>query len=169
MVMPDKSRYVYLYAPSVADKQRWEKLAKEAKAPLSKFLIEIIERTLAENEELKPRREIVQELEALKKENKVLRDDLKQKSIVLERYENDLKRYRSQAFLEEGFEGMRRYNKELVEILRARGFVDSYKLLEELEIDPRDSELVKAVSKQLEELEGYGMVETTPRGWRWIG
>jgi hypothetical protein len=64
---------------------------------------------------------------------------------------------------------MRRYNKELVEILRARGFVDSYKLLEELEIDPRDSELVKAVSKQLEELEGYGMVETTPRGWRWIG
>jgi hypothetical protein len=30
MVMPDKSRYVYLYLPSADDKARWEKLAKEA-------------------------------------------------------------------------------------------------------------------------------------------
>ena len=33
-----------------ADKERWEKLAKEAKAPLSKFIIEIVEGTLAEND-----------------------------------------------------------------------------------------------------------------------
>jgi hypothetical protein len=30
MVMPDKSRYVYLYLPSAEDKARWDSLAKEA-------------------------------------------------------------------------------------------------------------------------------------------
>jgi regulator of replication initiation timing len=166
LVKPDKSRYVYLYLPSEADKQRWEKLAAKARTPLSKFCIEIIESTLAENEQFKPRREMVQEMETLKAENKALRDDLRQKSIVLERYEGELKRYRSH---EEGYQGMRRYSKELVEILKTRGQVDSYRLLEALGIDPRESELVKAVSKQLEELEEYGMVKAEPRGWRWIG
>jgi len=48
MVMPDKSRYVYLYLPSAEDKARWEKLAEEAGVPLSKFVIEVFESTLAE-------------------------------------------------------------------------------------------------------------------------
>jgi hypothetical protein len=39
--MPDESRYVYIYASLSADEQAWEKLAKEAKALLSKFLVDI--------------------------------------------------------------------------------------------------------------------------------
>ncbi len=39
MVMPDKSRYVYLYLPTAEDKQRWQSLADEAGIPLSKFVI----------------------------------------------------------------------------------------------------------------------------------
>ena len=42
MVMPDKSRYVYLYLPSAEDKARWQKLADEAGVPLSKFVIEVV-------------------------------------------------------------------------------------------------------------------------------
>jgi hypothetical protein len=98
-----------------------------------------------------------------------LRDDLRQKEIVLERYESELKRYRAQPFQEEDYRGMRRYSKELVDLLKARGQVDSYRLLEELGIDPRESELVKAVSHQLEELEAYGMIKTDGRTWKWIG
>jgi hypothetical protein len=64
---------------------------------------------------------------------------------------------------------MRRYSKELVEILKARGHADSYKILDALGIDPRESELVKAVSMQLEELQAYGMVKTDGRNWQWIG
>ena len=37
-----------------------------------------------------------------------------------------------------------------------------------LNIDPSDSEL-KAVGRQLEILEEYGIVEYTGRGWRWKG
>ena len=169
MVKPDKSRYVWLYLPSKADKERWQSEADNAKTPLSTFCIELIESTLAEKEEFKPRREMAKELDAFKKEIKVLRDDLRQKAIVIDRYEVELKRYRSQAFLEEDYGGVRRYPKELVEVLKARGSVDNYRLLEDLGIDPKESDLVKAVSNQLEELEEYGIIKPEGRGWRWIG
>ncbi|MCJ7443277.1 MAG: hypothetical protein MUO26_01880 [Methanotrichaceae archaeon] len=168
LVKPDKSRYVWLYLPSKADKERWQDEANKAKTPLSKFCIEIIESALAENEEFKPRHKMIKELEDIKIECKALRDDLRQKSIVLERYESELKRYRSQAFIGEDFQGVRRYSRELVEILK-EGAADSYRLLEKLCIDPKESELIKAVSKQLEELEEYGLVKIEGRVWRWIG
>jgi len=169
MVKPDKSRYVYLYLPSAADKARWESLAKEADVPLSKFVIEVVEGALAEESDLKPRGELVKEIGKLRSENKELRDDLNQKKIVLEKYENELKRYRNQAFLENKFEGTRKYSKDLLSILKRGITVDSYKLLEELGIDPSDTEVVKAISNQLEDLERYGLVTSTQRGWRYQG
>jgi len=169
MVMPDKSRYVYLYLPSAEDKARWDSLAKEAGVPLSKFVIEVVESSLAENTDFKPRGELVKEIGKLRTENKELRDDLKQKKIVLEKYENELKRYRSEAFLDDRFKGVRKYSTQIINILKRGVTVDSYKLLEELGIDPKNSDLVSAVSKQLEEMEAYGLVTNTSRGWRWIG
>jgi hypothetical protein len=169
MVMPDKSRYVYLYLPSAEDKARWEKLADAAGVPLSKFVIEVFESTLAEESDFKPRGELVKEIGKLRSENKLLRDDLNQKKIVLEKYETELKRYRSQAFVEDNFEGARKYNRELISVLKQGIVLDSYKLLEELGIDPNDSQLVKALSQQLEELEAFGLVTSTQRGWRWAG
>ncbi len=166
--MPDKSRYVYLYLPSSEDKARWEKLAEEAGVPLSKFVIEVVESSLAEESDFKPRGELVKEIGQLRSENKELRDDLKQKRIVIEKYERDLKRYRSEAFLEDRFEGVRKYNQQIIKILKRGVTVDSYRLLEELEIDPKDSDLVNAVSRQLEDLEGFGLITNTSRGWRWI-
>src|SRR5512139_2276231 len=123
MVMPDKSRYIYVYMPSFEDKKRWEKLAEEAKVPLSKFVIEMVEDSLAESE-FKPRAEMTKELGKLRSDNKQLRDDLKLKTIVLEKYETELKRYRSEAFLEDKFEGVRKYNKEIIAILKRGGVVD---------------------------------------------
>lgn len=167
--MPDKSRYVYLYLPSSGDKARWEKLADEAGVPLSKFVIEVFENALAEESDFKPRGELVKEIGNLRKENKEMRDDLKQKKIVLEKYENELKRYRSETFLDGSFKGVRGYNKEITAILKRGMVMDSYRLLGELGIDPNDSDLVNAVSKQLQDLEAYGLVTSTQRGWRWIG
>lgn len=169
MVKPDKSRYVWLYLPSKTDKDRWQALADKAQIPLSKFCISIIEERLAEESEFKPRRELSKEMETFKAENKILRDDLRRKAIVLDRYEGELKKYRSQSFLGEDYVGLRRYSKEIVELLKSRGHADNYRILEDLGIDPRESDLVKAVSRQLEELEAYGMVKTDGRSWQWIG
>lgn len=169
MVMPDKSRYVYLYLPTAEDKQRWQSLADEAGVPLSKFVIEVVENALTEESDFKPRGELVKEMGKLRVEMKELRDDLKQKKIVMEKYENDLKRYRSEAFIQDKFEGVRKHNKEIIAILKRSGVIESYRLLEELGIDPKETDLVKAISNQLEDLEGYGLVSSTQRGWRWIG
>jgi len=155
--------------PSDADKARWAALAEKAKTPLSKWVIEIVESTLAENEAFQPRREMVKELEGLRNEVKSLRDDIRQKEIVLDRYEAELKRYRAQPFQEAGYKGIRPYSEELISILKARSSVDSYRLLEELGVDPRDSELVRAVSTQLEQLEAYKLISTDGRTWKWIG
>lgn len=169
MVKPDKSRYVWLYLPSKADKERWQAMADKAKSPLSTFCISIIGERLAEEEEFKPLRELARDNEALKAENKALRDDLRQKSIVIERYEGELKKFRAQSFLNEDYRGVRPYSKEIVDLLKSGGQVDSYRLLKKLGIDPRESDLVKAVSVQLEELEGFGFVKAEGRSWQWIG
>ena len=168
MPIPDRTRYSYVYHPSRPHKERWEKAAAKAHTSLSKLIIAAVDGLLDENEEFKPWREMVRELESLRSENKSLRNDLSQKTIVLDRYEAELKRYRAQPFQEEDYRGMRRYSKELVEVLKTRGQADSYKILEALGIDPRESELVKAVSRQLEELEAYGMIKTEGRSWQWI-
>jgi hypothetical protein len=168
MPTPDKTRYSYVYHPSRPHKERWEKAAAKAHTSLSKLIIAAVDGLLDEDEEFQPRREMVRELESLRSENKSLRDDLKQKTIVLDRYEAELKRYRAQPFQEEDYRGMRRYSKELVDFLKTRGQADSYKILEALGIDPRESELVKAISQQLQELEAYGMVKTDGRSWQWI-
>jgi hypothetical protein len=159
---------VWLYLPSKADKERWQALADQSKTRLSPFCISIIEERLAEEEEFRPRCELAKENEVLKAEIKALRDDLRQKAIVIERYEADLKKYRAQSFLTEDYRGVRPYSKEIVDLLKSRGQVDSYKILEALGIDPRESELVKAVSNQLEELEGFGFIKADGRGWQWV-
>ncbi|MDD1740228.1 MAG: hypothetical protein LUQ30_05310, partial [Methanothrix sp.] len=87
MVKPDKSRYVYLYLPSQADKARWEKLAEDAKTPLSKFIIGIVENALSEDADYKPRGELVKEISAMAQDNKELRDELRLKNVVIDRYE----------------------------------------------------------------------------------
>jgi len=169
LVKPDRSRYVYVYLPSAEDKKRWDNLASEAGVPLSKFVIEIVENSLADEADIKPRAELVKQLGSLRDEIRKLQEELKLKSIVLDKYENELKRYRSAAFLEDDFEGARKYSRELIKILKRGDLVDNYRLLEELGIDPREADLVKAVSTELENLETYGLIASSPRGWSWVG
>ena len=158
-----------MYLPSSEEKARWEELAKGAGMPLSKFVIEIVNNALADDEEFKPRGELTKEITALRKEVREIRDELKLKSIVLDKYEAELKRYRSAAFLEDSFEGVRKHSKDLVDLLKRAGTIDNYKILETLGIDPTDSDLVKAISHQLEDMEAYGMISTTSKGWKWLG
>jgi hypothetical protein len=166
-----KERAIYVYLPSHEMVKAWKKRAEKQGVSISKFVIEHVENSLQQEEDpvYKPRGELVKEISELRNEIKDLRKDNRQKRIVIERLENELRRYRAEVFLEEDFKGVRKYDKELIEILKRRGVVDSDNLLRDLGIDPRDSNLVKAVSKQLESLEAYGLISPTKRGWRWRG
>lgn len=168
MVKPDKSRYIWLYCRSKAQKEEWQALAEKADTPLSVWCTSIIEERIAEDEDHRPRHKIVKELESLKADNKALRDDLRQKEVVLQRYEAELRRYRAEPFQTEAFKGVRTFSKELVDILKARSHVGSYEILELLGIRPDESQAIKAVSKQLEELEKFNLVKADGKGWQWI-
>jgi len=168
VVKPDRSRYIWLYCKSKAQKEQWQALADKADTPLSTWCASIIEERIAEENGLIPRQKITKELESLKAENKTLREDLRQKEVVIQRYEAELRRYRAEPFQGEQFAGIRPYSKELVEILKARGHVGSYQILELLGIAPGEAEAIKAVSKQLEELEKFNLIKADGKGWQWI-
>ena len=70
-------------------------------------------------------------------------------------------------FLDEAFKGVKRFDKELIELLRKGGSHHGNEILVHLNIDPSETELVKAVNKQLEILEHYGLVEYMGKGWKW--
>ena len=69
------------------------------------------------------------------------------------------------------FEGIRRYDKELIELLRSsqslngkpKALTDT-EILQYLGIDPTEENAVKAVSVQLGNLEAYAIVKSAPKG-----
>lgn len=164
--IPDKTRYTYVYHPSRPHKERWEKAAAKARTSLSKFIIAAVDEQIDEKEELAPRH--VRELDGLKNEVKTLREDLQRKNVLLERYEAELKRYRATPWMEADFAGSRRLSEDLVGVLKARGRVDRFQLLEALGIDRRETDLINAVGGQLETLEGFGMVKNEKGVLRWV-
>jgi hypothetical protein len=166
--IPDKTRYTYVYHPSRDHKERWKKIAAKAHVPLSKFIIATVDGVVDENEEYRPRREIVREVEALRQENRSLRDELNRKDVLLDRYETELKRYRAAPWAETEFKGIRSLNEDLVTILKTRGSVDRMQLLEALGIDRREADLIKALNSQIETLESFGMVRVDGGILQWI-
>jgi len=165
-----KQRSVYVYLPSLEVVGEWKAKAKKSKVSVSQFVIEHVTNSLRQEEgeeAYKPRAELIQQLRdrdeqigKLTREGEILR-------LALERVENELRRYRAEPFLEENFRGVRRYDRRLVELLKKGDTIDSDHLLHLLKVDPRDTPLVKAVGKQLENFEAYGLVEKTRRGWKW--
>jgi hypothetical protein len=167
-----KERSIYVYLPSFEMVQDWKQRAEKGGVSISKFVIERVEESLRreEGEEgyvsraelIKKSRDAEEELKKLRNENRLLKR-------LAENLDNELRRYRAQPFIEEAFEGVRRFDRDLIGLLRKGGSYTQEQILAHLNIDPSESDLVKAVSKQLEALEGYGLLEYKGRGWRWKG
>jgi hypothetical protein len=164
-------RYVYAYLPSVGLVKEWKVRAKKSNVSISQFVFEHVTNSLRQEdgeESYKPRAEMIEELrkkdeaiEKLARENEITK-------LALERVETELRKYRAEPFLEEKFSGIRKYDQKLVDLLKKGETIDSDHLLRQLRVSPRETDLVKAVSKQLENQEAYGLVEKTRRGWRWV-
>ena len=169
MVVPAlKARYVDVYLPSEKAKQLWEEDAKKLGLPLSKFVFEAVEAFRATKEEI-PKSELVRELADAKEESQKLRNELKMKTLLLEKLETDLYKARYANFQEvEMGEGTRRHDQELITILQRGKVLEGYAILKELGVDPGETEAVKLVNNQLESLQRFGLVKETAQGWRWI-
>ena len=162
-----KQRAIYVYPPAhMAD--RWKSLARESGASISKFVIEHVESSLNMDGEGSTSRS------SLLHENKYLRDTLRERDkrvghleLLVEKLEEDLLNYRSRMFTDPDFTGVRQYDRRLVEVLREPGTHSNDEVLAKLRIKPTDSESVKAVLVQLENLESYGLVKASGKGWTW--
>ena len=128
MVKPDRQRYIWLYCHNVEDKKRYQELANEARIPLSKYLLGIIDDSLVTKEDSENRAAIVKELDTLKEENKKLRDDLHLRGILIEKLEAENKRHKEAAFLNPSFTGMREYDPEIIAIIKSFGPIRTPKL-----------------------------------------
>jgi hypothetical protein len=168
MVIPDRARYAYIYCRSEEQKTEWEARAKKANAPLSKFLVETIEKALDNEEDPQQNAKLTKENSLLKTEIEGLLRDLKTKNIVIDRYEEELRRYRDAPFMDSEFKGTRKFNQDLIKLLKRKGVVDSYTIANELKVDLRDSEAAKALSNELDTLEGYGLIARHLKGWKWV-
>jgi len=172
-----KERAIWVYLHSIEQKERWQKLADQSGVSLSKWVMETVEEAIRPVEERgwKPRKDMEEEIEGLKKEVADLRSELRQQKTIREKLERELRRYRAEPFLAPEFEGVRRYDKELIQLLRSTRSLDGkpkaltdIEILSRLGIDASEEEAVKAISAQLTNLEAYGIVKSTPKGWRWV-
>lgn len=163
-------RSIYVYLPTLEMAVEWKSLAEKAKVPISKFVIEHVENSLKQEDKkgYASRAELVKQLRDKDEEIARLKQDNRLLKMLADNLDGELKHYRTRPFLEESAAGIRTYDKELVELLKRKGTVDSDHILQELGIEPKDTEIVKAVNRQLANLQAYGLVEPTARGWRWI-
>jgi predicted RNase H-like nuclease (RuvC/YqgF family) len=163
-----KDRRVDVYVDTIDRKERWSRIADEEGESLSKFVQQCVEYAIEKGgpdfTELGEESKQIQELE---EEVADLRRDVKQKEMVIDKLESELTELRTQPFLEEDFEGRRKYDEELIDELQRADRITGEELLRRLEVDPSETELVKGINTQLKQLEDYGLVRSTPQGWAW--
>ncbi len=165
-----KNRAVYAYLPSLDMVEDWKRRASKAGVSISKFVVERVEDSIRREEGEEGYLSRLQLIERLRKEEdelKRLREENRLLRRLVDNLDRELKRYRAKPFLEEGFEGVRMFSKELIDLLRKGGTYSEKEILANFNIEPSDVDLVKAVSKQLEALESYDLVEFTVKGWKW--
>ena len=165
-----KKRAIYVYLPSQKMVDVWKSRAEKAGTSISKFVIDRVEDSISKEageEGYLNRLELIKKLSNAEEELKQLRKDNRLLKKLVDNLDTELKRYRTKPFLEEDYRGIRRFDKELIDLLKEGGSYSGDDILTSLNINHSDVELVKAVNKQLEVLESYGLLAYVGRGWKW--
>lgn len=170
-----KERAVWVYLPSIEMRREWEKLANLEGMSFSRWMFNNIEENLASRAEKgKSRRSLEQENSDLKEELSNIQKRLRDMTTIKENLERAIRKYRSSPFLEPDEDGIRRYDKDLISLIRnaigtnnKHRFLSNEEILSRLDVDVTDTEVVKGISNQLSRLELYDLVESGSKGWRW--
>jgi hypothetical protein len=166
MPRPNQIQYL-IYPPSKEVIEEWRAESKDRGTSLNNYIIEMVEKS-RHLENSNPRPDLSKENSELKEENRKLRDDLRIKELILQKYESELFKLRHSAFSDMDKQGQKEYDEKLVIALRRGRTMSDRDIYSELGMDPRDSEAAKLVSNRLKGLMRYGLVEETSLGWRWI-
>jgi len=165
--MPGKEyngRTAQIIFPNPAFRQEWEKRARIAGLSLSSWIFETMEASqdgLSEDRLLD-----AHSIEILREESRTLRREKESLSKELARAQTELFKLRNLPFLSP--DGMYTLERGLIEALKRGGVWTDRELLKELNIDDKDIEAIKLIFLQLQHIQDYGLIEETPRGWRWV-
>ncbi len=165
-----KKRAIYVYLPSLQMVENWKRRADKSGTSISKFVIDKVEDSIRKEEGEEGylnRLELIKKLSNTEEELKQLRKDNRLLKKLVDNLDNEAKRLRAEPFLDDSFRGVRRYNQEIIDMLKQGGSYSGDEILAHLDINHSDTDLVKAVNKQLEVLETYGLVKYVGRGWKW--
>jgi hypothetical protein len=166
MPRPNQIQFL-IYPPSKELIEEWRAASRKNGTSLNNYIIEMVE-TSRRSENSNRRPDLSKELSDIKDENSKLRNELRIKELILQKYESELYKLRNDAFSDQDQQGQREYDEKLVVALRRGRTMGEREIYSELGIDPRDAEAVKLVSNQLKGLMRYSLIEETSRGWRWI-
>lgn len=158
------TRRLEIYFASMEERQEFEAWAKAHKAPTSKFLVSQLrrakERTAAKPQPGKAAKELLD----LKDQVAVLKGELSAKTVHLNAAERAKERAEGQIIIDEAQQA-HFFSVRLGIVLKERGPIHTEALLTLLDIRD-DPEWRKALSAELELLEGAGFVKHSTRGWR---
>lgn len=170
MVIKDiKPRAIYVYPPGQDQADKWKKLAKEAKVSISRFVIDHVENSLAQEaqEKYEARAELRRKIKEVEEEARDLRRQNRILEHAVDKLEKENRTYRQREWKSPAQPGSRTFEKELIQILREEGPVTDQQILKHLGIEPSDLDSVDSVSNQLTELQAWGLTRPTKKGWTW--
>jgi hypothetical protein len=172
-----KERAIWVYLPTIEQRKKWEQLAKEDNMSLSKWILIKTEESLQEKQGIIiSKKDLESENINLKQELTGLQQKYHNITIIREKLEEEIKKYRTEPFSIKNFEGKRRYDKELIELLRNAKtiegkprYITNDEILTRLGIRIIEENKIGTITKQLSLLESYNLVESkSGKGWRWI-
>ena len=169
---PTKERLIYVYPSSQEMFNKWVELADKIDMPLSKFVVEHVENSLQQENDLAEyisRADLSEDLQRIKEENKQSHKRIKEKDNLIDRLEEELRSYRVKPFLDTDFSGSRKFSEDLIRLFRTRLEVRKEDVLSKLGINPMDTDVIKGIKKQIEILEQYGLLKDIGGKWRWKG
>lgn len=170
-----RKRSITIYPSAQEIKEKWFEIAKKEGLSVSNFVIEVVEEYIQQKEGFSSKNELSKNLKSLTEQNERLREEnieLSKKvdilNLLADRYENQLTEYKNKTFIENGkFEGVREYQQNLIELFKQKSSIGEDEVVDLLHINPHDVETLKAISKQIELLQDFGVVEKIRGGWRW--
>jgi len=170
-----RKRSITIYPPTQEMKDKWFKTAKQEGLSVSNFTIEAVEDYILERKGFTSKDKLSKKLKNISEQNDRLRNEnieLQKKvdmlNMLTDRYEKQLQDYRNKTFIENGkFEGIREYQQNLIDLFKQKSSIAEDEIIDLLHIDSHDVETLKAISKQIELLEDFGVVEKIRGGWRW--
>lgn len=166
-----KARHVHVYLPNILMKEEWTAAAKEAKMPLSKFIVETVEETLR-NEGKGPRYsriDLVNRVEGLERENEKLKDELTMKSRAYKTLDQEIRGLRLHVFQHPEESGLKKLDKDLIELFKEKKKLTYNEILPTLGIKPTEMDLVTSLQNELKLMMEFGLIKAMYRGWRWVG